>query len=76
MHHNAASAMAQRADMLRGLSPRESSLALNYGAGPRGGWPRAPRAGVGGGAAVLLERPGSPGRAEEPCVRVRLSRRV
>ncbi|KAM5190011.1 nuclear receptor corepressor 2 isoform 4-T4 [Callospermophilus lateralis] len=37
MHHNAAaSAMAQRADMLRGLSPRESSLALNYAAGPRG----------------------------------------
>lgn len=40
MHHNAASAMAQRADMLRGLSPRESSLALNYAAGPRGKWPR------------------------------------
>lgn len=38
MHHNAATAMAQRADMLRGLSPRESSLALNYAAGPRGGW--------------------------------------
>lgn len=37
MHHNAATAMAQRADMLRGLSPRESSLALNYAAGPRGG---------------------------------------
>ncbi|KAM5311382.1 nuclear receptor corepressor 2 isoform 7-T9 [Glossophaga mutica] len=36
MHHNAASAMAQRADMLRGLSPRESSLALSYAAGPRG----------------------------------------
>ncbi|XP_059750631.1 nuclear receptor corepressor 2 isoform X18 [Balaenoptera ricei] len=36
MHHNAATAMAQRADMLRGLSPRESSLALNYAAGPRG----------------------------------------
>ncbi|XP_057381934.1 nuclear receptor corepressor 2 isoform X13 [Balaenoptera acutorostrata] len=36
MHHNAATAMAQRADMLRGLSPRESSLALNYTAGPRG----------------------------------------
>lgn len=40
MHHNAASAMAQRADMLRGLSPRESSLALNYAAGPRGELPR------------------------------------
>lgn len=39
MHHNAASAMAQRADMLRGLSPRESSLALNYAAGPRGELP-------------------------------------
>ncbi|KFP19535.1 Nuclear receptor corepressor 2 [Egretta garzetta] len=26
--------MAQRADMLRGLSPREPSLALNYAAGP------------------------------------------
>lgn len=38
MHHNAATAMAQRADMLRGLSPRESSLALNYATGPRGGW--------------------------------------
>lgn len=35
MHHNAAAtAMAQRADMLRGLSPREPSLALNYAAGP------------------------------------------
>uniref|UniRef100_A0A8B9QBX5 Nuclear receptor corepressor 2 n=1 Tax=Apteryx owenii TaxID=8824 RepID=A0A8B9QBX5_APTOW len=35
MHHNAAAtAMAQRADMLRGLSPREPSLALNYTAGP------------------------------------------
>ncbi|XP_032303755.1 nuclear receptor corepressor 2 isoform X9 [Coturnix japonica] len=34
MHHNAAAtAMAQRADMLRGLSPREPSLALNYAAG-------------------------------------------
>uniref|UniRef100_A0A8D0HBV8 Nuclear receptor corepressor 2 n=1 Tax=Sphenodon punctatus TaxID=8508 RepID=A0A8D0HBV8_SPHPU len=34
MHHNAANAaMAQRADMLRGLSPREPSLALNYAAG-------------------------------------------
>ncbi|NWR76524.1 NCOR2 protein, partial [Centropus unirufus] len=33
MHHNAAAtAMAQRADMLRGLSPREPSLALNYAA--------------------------------------------
>lgn len=41
MHHNAASAMAQRADMLRGLSPRESSLALNYAAGPRGELPGA-----------------------------------
>lgn len=53
MHHNAAAtAMAQRADMLRGLSPREPSLALNYAAGPpstafrgfgsrmRGGWVR------------------------------------
>ena len=38
MHHNAATAMAQRSDMLRGLSPRESSLALNYATGPRGGW--------------------------------------
>lgn len=36
MHHNAATAMAQRADILRGLSPRESSLALNYATGPRG----------------------------------------
>ncbi|XP_073916880.1 nuclear receptor corepressor 2 isoform X2 [Castor canadensis] len=36
MHHNAASAMAQRADVLRGLSPREPSLALNYATGPRG----------------------------------------
>uniref|UniRef100_A0A8C3PET7 Nuclear receptor corepressor 2 n=1 Tax=Chrysemys picta bellii TaxID=8478 RepID=A0A8C3PET7_CHRPI len=36
MHQNAAAtAMAQRADMLRGLSPREPSLALNYAAGPR-----------------------------------------
>ncbi|XP_053557806.1 nuclear receptor corepressor 2 isoform X4 [Bombina bombina] len=35
MHHNAATAMAQRADMLRGLPPRESPLALNYSAGPR-----------------------------------------
>ncbi|KAJ7309744.1 hypothetical protein JRQ81_007808 [Phrynocephalus forsythii] len=35
MHHNAAAAtaMAQRADLLRGLSPREPSLALNYAAG-------------------------------------------
>lgn len=38
MHHNAATAMAQRADILRGLSPRESSLALNYATGPRGGY--------------------------------------
>lgn len=38
MHHNAATAMAQRADMLRGLAPRESSLALSYAPGPRGGW--------------------------------------
>ncbi|XP_040843066.1 nuclear receptor corepressor 2 [Ochotona curzoniae] len=36
MHHNAATAMAQRADMLRGLAPRESSLALSYAPGPRG----------------------------------------
>nr|XP_033811631.1 nuclear receptor corepressor 2 isoform X4 [Geotrypetes seraphini] len=35
MHHNAATAMAQRADILRGLSPREQSLALNYTAGPQ-----------------------------------------
>lgn len=34
--------MAQRADMLRGLSPRESSLALNYAAGPRGVWAGRP----------------------------------
>uniref|UniRef100_A0A803SML7 Nuclear receptor corepressor 2 n=1 Tax=Anolis carolinensis TaxID=28377 RepID=A0A803SML7_ANOCA len=33
MHHNAATAMAQRADLLRGLSPREPSLTLNYAAG-------------------------------------------
>uniref|UniRef100_A0A8C5SHE0 Nuclear receptor corepressor 2 n=1 Tax=Laticauda laticaudata TaxID=8630 RepID=A0A8C5SHE0_LATLA len=35
MHHNAATAttMAQRVDLLRGLSPREPSLALNYAAG-------------------------------------------
>uniref|UniRef100_A0A670ZVU3 Nuclear receptor corepressor 2 n=1 Tax=Pseudonaja textilis TaxID=8673 RepID=A0A670ZVU3_PSETE len=34
MHHNAATAttMAQRVDLLRGLSPREPSLALNYAA--------------------------------------------
>ncbi|XP_062038203.1 nuclear receptor corepressor 2 isoform X5 [Lepus europaeus] len=36
MHHNAATAMAQRADMLRGLTPRDPSLALSYAAGPRG----------------------------------------
>uniref|UniRef100_A0A8C2VPV4 Nuclear receptor corepressor 2 n=1 Tax=Chinchilla lanigera TaxID=34839 RepID=A0A8C2VPV4_CHILA len=36
MHHNATTAMAQRADVLRGLSPRESSLALSYATGPRG----------------------------------------
>ncbi|KAM5238869.1 nuclear receptor corepressor 2 isoform 2-T2 [Ctenodactylus gundi] len=36
MHHNAATAMAQRADMLRSLSPRDSPLALNYATGPRG----------------------------------------
>lgn len=47
MHHNAATAMAQRADMLRGLSPRESSLALNYATGPRGGRGRRRQA-VGG----------------------------
>ncbi|XP_018118159.1 nuclear receptor corepressor 2 isoform X8 [Xenopus laevis] len=35
MHHNTASAMAQRADMLRGLQQRDSALALNYSAGPR-----------------------------------------
>ncbi|KAM8962053.1 nuclear receptor corepressor 2 isoform 2-T2 [Pelodytes ibericus] len=35
MHHNAATAMAQRADMLRGLQQRDSPLALNYTAGPR-----------------------------------------
>uniref|UniRef100_A0A8C8SF53 Nuclear receptor corepressor 2 n=1 Tax=Pelusios castaneus TaxID=367368 RepID=A0A8C8SF53_9SAUR len=34
MHQNA-TAMAQRADMLRGLSPREPSLGLSYAAGPR-----------------------------------------
>lgn len=50
MHHNAATAMAQRADMLRGLSPRESSLALNYAAGPRGGWPPSPSRWAAGGA--------------------------
>ena len=45
MHHNAAAtAMAQRADMLRGLSPREPSLALNYAAGPPG---TAPSGGLG-----------------------------
>uniref|UniRef100_A0A8C5M6G5 Nuclear receptor corepressor 2 n=1 Tax=Leptobrachium leishanense TaxID=445787 RepID=A0A8C5M6G5_9ANUR len=33
MHHNAATAMAQRADMLRGLQQRDSPLALNYSAG-------------------------------------------
>ncbi|XP_041083927.1 nuclear receptor corepressor 2-like isoform X2 [Polyodon spathula] len=36
MHHAAAAAMAQRADLLRGLSPREQALALTYSAGPRG----------------------------------------
>uniref|UniRef100_W5MFZ2 Nuclear receptor corepressor 2 n=1 Tax=Lepisosteus oculatus TaxID=7918 RepID=W5MFZ2_LEPOC len=35
MHH-AAAAMAQRADLLRGLSPREQALALSYSAAPRG----------------------------------------
>lgn len=39
MHHNAAAtAMAQRADMLRGLSPREPSLALNYAGPPSTGF--------------------------------------
>lgn len=41
-HHSTATAMAQRTDLLRGLSPRESSLALNYAAGPRGGWADLP----------------------------------
>ncbi|MEE6528526.1 hypothetical protein FKM82_030933, partial [Ascaphus truei] len=35
MHHNAATAMAQRADMLHGLQPRESAMALNYTSGHR-----------------------------------------
>ncbi|XP_018091077.1 nuclear receptor corepressor 2 S homeolog isoform X9 [Xenopus laevis] len=35
MHHNTATAMAQRADMLRGLQQRDPALALNYSAGPR-----------------------------------------
>ncbi|KAM9329222.1 nuclear receptor corepressor 2 [Gastrophryne carolinensis] len=35
MHHNPTTAMAQRAEMLRGLQPRDPALALNYTAGPR-----------------------------------------
>ncbi|XP_063820652.1 nuclear receptor corepressor 2 isoform X5 [Pseudophryne corroboree] len=35
MHHNPTTAMAQRADMLRGLQPRDPTMALNYTAGPR-----------------------------------------
>ncbi|XP_069817049.1 nuclear receptor corepressor 2 isoform X10 [Dendropsophus ebraccatus] len=35
MHHNPSTAMAQRAEMLRGLQPRDPALALNYTAGPR-----------------------------------------
>ncbi|XP_063820655.1 nuclear receptor corepressor 2 isoform X8 [Pseudophryne corroboree] len=33
MHHNPTTAMAQRADMLRGLQPRDPTMALNYTAG-------------------------------------------
>ncbi|KAM4049943.1 nuclear receptor corepressor 2 isoform 8-T8 [Anomaloglossus baeobatrachus] len=33
MHHNPSTAMAQRAEMLRGLQPRDPALALNYTAG-------------------------------------------
>ncbi|XP_056389941.1 nuclear receptor corepressor 2 isoform X7 [Hyla sarda] len=35
MHHNPSTAMAQRAEMLRGLQPRDPAMALNYTAGPR-----------------------------------------
>ncbi|XP_073442235.1 nuclear receptor corepressor 2 isoform X14 [Dendrobates tinctorius] len=35
MHHNPSTAMAQRAEMLRGLQTRDPALALNYTAGPR-----------------------------------------
>lgn len=35
MHHNPSTAMAQRADMLRGLPTRDPAMALNYTAGPR-----------------------------------------
>ncbi|XP_075689751.1 nuclear receptor corepressor 2 isoform X4 [Rhinoderma darwinii] len=35
MHHNPSTAMAQRAEMLRGLQPRDPTMALNYTAGPR-----------------------------------------
>ncbi|KAG8456018.1 hypothetical protein GDO86_001996 [Hymenochirus boettgeri] len=35
MHHSTANSMVQRADMLRGLQPRDPALALNYTAGPR-----------------------------------------
>ncbi|XP_075033130.1 nuclear receptor corepressor 2 isoform X5 [Mixophyes fleayi] len=35
MHHNPTTAMAQRADMLRGLQSRDPTMALNYTAGPR-----------------------------------------
>lgn len=67
MHHNAASAMAQRADVLRGLSPREPSLALNYATGPRGGWGR--RLSHAGRSWVLLAARACRGRAclHVPC---------
>lgn len=35
MHHNPSTAMAQRAEMLRGLPTRDPAMALNYTAGPR-----------------------------------------
>lgn len=64
MHHNAATAMAQRADILRGLSPRESSLALNYATGPRGGYRRCSRP-VGG-----QSRPHPPGIGLIPALKL------
>ncbi|XP_072271876.1 nuclear receptor corepressor 2 isoform X5 [Pyxicephalus adspersus] len=35
MHHNPTTAMAQRAEMLRGMPTRDPAMALNYTAGPR-----------------------------------------
>uniref|UniRef100_UPI00398F28D1 nuclear receptor corepressor 2-like n=1 Tax=Pristiophorus japonicus TaxID=55135 RepID=UPI00398F28D1 len=36
MHHAATAAMAHRAEMIRGLSPREQALSLGYSTSPRG----------------------------------------